>query len=276
MNYFILSLPRSGSSYLTSMLLKLGKKNFNFFLKIKPNYYELNKDGYYENTFVTLLNDQLIRLNYGLKYSFLYPPSYNIFKKPNNFNKSYSYDLDDTNVFIPKNYLNKLHDYTGFNWDVWGLSRMQQKKKWHKIYEKYNLKTFKEIKLSKIRFERKINALNDYVIKDPRFLLTFKYYNLKNFKIILINRDKNELLKSLRRHYGKNIFTKKYLPESKIVSNHFNHKIGYISYSEFCERYNSVKFFLKKKFKSRVLDVNFNRLIKLEKNTLNKINDFIK
>ena len=75
MNYFILSLPRSGSSYLTSMLLKLGKKNFNFFLKIKPNHYELNKDGYYENTFVTLLNDQLIRLNYGLKYSFLYPPS---------------------------------------------------------------------------------------------------------------------------------------------------------------------------------------------------------
>ena len=276
MNYFILSLPRSGSSYLTSMLLKLGKKNFNFFLKIKPNHYELNKDGYYENTFVTLLNDQLIRLNYGLKYSFLYPPSYNIFKKSNNFNKSYSYDLDDTNVFIPKNYSNKLYDYTGFNWDVWGLSRMQQKKKWHKIYEKYNLKTFKEIKLSKIRFERKINALNDYVIKDPRFLLTFKYYNLKNFKIILINRDKNELLKSLRRHYGKNIFTKKYLPESKIVSNHFNHKIGYISYSEFCERYNSVKFFLKKKFKSRVLDVNFNRLIKLEKNTLNKINDFIK
>jgi len=276
MNYFILSLPRSGSSYLTSMLLKLGKKNFNFFLKIKPNHYELNKDGYYENTFVTLLNDQLIRLNYGLKYSFLYPPSYNIFKKSNNFNKSYSYDLDDTNVFMPKNYLNKLYDYTGFNWDVWGLSRMQQKKKWHKIYEKYNLKTFKEIKLSKIRFERKINALNDYVIKDPRFLLTFKYYNLKNFKIILINRDKNELLKSLRRHYGKNIFTKKYLPESKIVSNHFNHKIGYISYSEFCERYNSVKFFLKKKFKSRVLDVNFNRLIKLEKNTLNKINDFIK
>jgi hypothetical protein len=276
MNYFILSLPRSGSSYLTSMLLKLGKKNFNFFLKIKPNHYELNKDGYYENTFVTLLNDQLIRLNYGLKYSFLYPPSYNIFKKPNNFNKSYSYDLDDTNVFIPKNYSNKLYDYTGFNWDVWGLSRMQQKKKWHKIYEKYNLKTFKEIKLSKIRFERKINALNDYVIKDPRFLLTFKYYNLKNFKIILINRDKNELLKSLRRHYGKNLFTKKYLPESKIVSNHFNHKVGYISYSEFCERYNSVKFFLKKKFKSRVLDVNFNRLIKLEKNTLNKINDFIK
>jgi hypothetical protein len=276
MNYFILSLPRSGSSYLTRMLLKLGKKNFNFFLKIKPNHYELNKDGYYENTFVTLLNDQLIRLNYGLKYSFLYPPSYNIFKKSNNFNKSYSYDLDDTNVFIPKNYSNKLYDYTGFNWDVWGLSRMQQKKKWHKIYEKYNLKTFKEIKLSKIRFERKINALNDYVIKDPRFLLTFKYYNLKNFKIILINRDKNELLKSLRRHYGKNIFTKKYLPESKIVSNHFNHKIGYISYSEFCERYNSVKFFLKKKFKSRVLDVNFNRLIKLEKNTLNKINDFIK
>lgn len=276
MNYFILSLPRSGSSYLTSMLLKLGKKNFNFFLKTKPNHYELNKDGYYENTFVTLLNDQLIRLNYGLKYSFLYPPSYNIFKKPNNFNKSYSYDLDDTNVFIPKNYLNKLYDYTGFNWDVWGLSRMQQKKKWHKIYEKYNLKTFKEIELSKIRFERKINTLNDFVIKDPRFLLTFKYYNLKNFKIILINRDKNELLKSLRSHYGKNIFTKKYLPESKIVSNHFNHKVGYISYSEFCKRYNSVKFFLKKKFKSRILDVNFNRLIKLEKNTLNKINDFIK
>ena len=275
MNYFILSLPRSGSSYLTRMLLKLGKKNFNFFLKIKPNHYELNKDGYYENTFVTLLNDQLIRLNYGLKYSFLYPPSYNIFKKPSNFNKNYSYDLDDANVFIPKNYVNKLYDYTGFNWDVWGLSRMQKKKKWHKIYEKYNLKSFKEIKLSKIRFERKIKALNDYVIKDPRFLLTFKYYNLKNFKIILINRNKNELLKSLRRHYGKNIFTKKYLPESKIVSNHFNLKVGYISYLEFCKRYNDIKIFLKKKFKSRILDINFNRLIKLEKNTLNKIYDFI-
>jgi hypothetical protein len=275
MNYFVLSLPRSGSSYLTGMILKLGKKNFKFFSKVKANHYELNSDGYNENTFVTLLNDQIIRLNYGLKYSFLYPPSYNVFKK-NNINKNYSYDLEKNNIIKPKNYLKNLYNYTGFSWDVWGLSRMTPNKKWYKIYKKYRIKNFKEILIAKNKFERKINSLNNYVIKDPRFLLTFDHYNFRNFKIILINRNKKELLKSLRKHYGKNLFTKEYLPGTRITSNHFNLKVGYMRYLDFYNRYQKIECYIKNKFKSKILTVNFEELINSKKKTLNEIRDFIR
>ena len=275
MNYFILSFPRSGSSYLADILIKLGKKNFNFFSKINMNSHELNPKGYNENTFVTLLNDQIIKLYYGSQYSFLYPPFKNISNKNVNLNVNFSYDLDKKNIYIPKNYLKNLYNFTGFSWDVWGLSRMTSKNKWYQAYKKHNLKNYNEILISKKKFENKLNSINNYIIKDPRLMFTLKHYNIKNFKILLLIRNKRDLLTSLRRHYGSRIFTKKYLPNSNIVCNHFNLKVGYLSYSEFYNRYMNFVRMIKKEFKSKILVIESKKLFNQEKKTICQIHSFI-
>tara|TARA_A100001015_G_scaffold319911_1_gene444460 strand:+ start:422 stop:1252 length:831 start_codon:yes stop_codon:yes gene_type:complete len=276
MNYFILSIPRSGSSYLADNLIKSGKKNFNFFSKINMNSYELNPKGYNENTFVTLLNDQMIKLYYGSRYSFLYPPFKNTSHKNINFNVNFSYDLDKKNIYIPKNYKKNLYSFTGFNWDVWGLSRMSSKKKWYQAYQKHNLKNYNDILIAKKKFENKLNSINNYIIKDPRFMFTFKHYNIKNFKILLLMRNKKDLLNSLRRHYGSRLFTKKYLPNSNIVSNHFNLKVGYLSYSKFYDRYIYFMKIIKKEFRSKTLVIDSKKLFNQEKKTIRQIHSFIK
>jgi hypothetical protein len=276
MNYLILSLPRSGSSYLADNLIKSGKKNFNFFSKINMNSYELNPKGYNENTFVTLLNDQMIKLYYGSRYSFLYPPLKKISHKNINFNVNFSYDLDKKNIYIPKNYKKNLHSFTGFNWDVWGLSRMSFKKKWYQAYQKHNLKNYKDILIAKKKFENKLNSINNYIIKDPRFMFTLRHYNIKNFKILLLMRNKRDLLNSLRRHYGSRLFTKKYLPDSNIVSNHFNLKVGYLSYSKFYDRYINFMKIIKKEFRSKTLVIDSKKLFNQEKKTIRQIHSFIK
>ena len=64
-----------------------------------------------------------------------------------------------------------------------------------------------------------------------------------------------------------NLFTKKYLQCIRIISNYFNLKIGCMRYLDLYYRYQEVEYYIKNKFKSKILTVNFEELINSKKNT---------
>jgi hypothetical protein len=99
-NVAVIGTPRSGSSFLARTLVDLGFKLPDLGEEVIMNSSSFNPQGYFESTTVNLLNDQLIRCKFGLKYSFLTPP------KVNNHSteiqqRNFSYDLDLNTVTIP-------------------------------------------------------------------------------------------------------------------------------------------------------------------------------
>lgn len=203
---------------------------------------EFNKSGYFENKFIALLNDQIIRMNYGEDCSNLYLPISNYRNRKNLKNLTYKYDLEGKTVYFPPNFLKKKKQYTGTDWDVWGISRMLPGHKWHKIFSKYKIRTAPEILKAIKKVKRIVNSSKKrLVLKDPRFVFTLQFFKFdkKQTKIIILRRQKKSVLKSIRRHFGKNMFYKKYINGPlKIVSNHFNYKIKYQSFSEYCKVHN--------------------------------------
>ena len=60
---------RIGTSMLTNLIISRYITNGHN-REMKKRSYEFNADGYFEDARLNLLNDQLIRLKYGHKYSF--------------------------------------------------------------------------------------------------------------------------------------------------------------------------------------------------------------
>lgn len=203
-----------------------------------------NADGYFEEIGLTLLNDQIIRLTFGAECSNLFLPN----TKTNSLTEStrratFHYDLDESTIRLPENFSDKVLDYTGTTWDVWGLSRMQPGQKWYKAYSKFGVSTGKAVVESIETYSRSINqSETPLVIKDPRLSLTLDEFSLdpcKN-KVIWLAREPEAVMNSMRKHYGKNLFTEETLPGiENCVSNHFNYRIGPQSFEQYQKIYNS-------------------------------------
>ena len=245
-NYFILSMPRSGSSMLSNILVDSGLTLFSFDQSIAMNSYEHNRDGYFEDVKLTLLNDQIIRAKYGLKYSFLYPPSNYTFKVLD-VGTDFKYDLTDETVTIPEDFSERVMYYTNNTWDVWGLTRMLPGKKWYKAYSKHGVSTVPSILKAIIDFKKILENTPGLLIKDPRMMFTFQEFSIVSPKIIFLRRSPKNVIESCRRHYGPYIFdvdaSYKNFP---YASNHFNLKAGRMSFATYQERYATFEKHIKK------------------------------
>lgn len=250
----ILSLPRCGSSLLTNLISSAG---YNVYTSENSELLKgsaFNPKGYFEDKTVTLLNDQIIRCVFGHEYSFLYMPNLDQIKSKFEFKtihpSDYSYDLDNDSVFFPENFIQKIKEYTGAEYDIWGLTRMIDDGKWNKCYSINRVKTYDEIvkKIDEISNDFNYKKENT-VLKDPRLNLTLPFFKFSDkTKFVFLTREKQECLSSMRRHYGKWLFTNNYLPNTDICSNYFNYKIKYQDFDYYYKTYNdSIDFILKDK-----------------------------
>lgn len=202
---------------------------------------DFNQGGYFEEVGLTLLNDQIIRILYGYQYSFLHAPD--VVGSPVKLSAScrpFKYDIDEASLEIPTDFLDKLSAYTGANWDVWGLSRMRRGGKWYQCYSKYGVSDLSGVLRTKKIYEKLINerSSSPLVVKDPRFGLTLGSFDFSlDTKLIYIRRAPEEILSSMRRHYGAGLFTKHCLPGTDYCSNHFNLKVPPQDYEEYYRRY---------------------------------------
>jgi hypothetical protein len=148
-------MPRAGSSATAKTLISLGAQLFQWSSGISQNTSEHNSSGYFEDSRLNLLNDNILRLAYG-DFSFL-NNSMNKATSPNvsfHFFESDSkepdfyYDLEDGFVEIPADYEENLLSYTGNTWDVWGLTRMRSGQKWHMAHSRTSTENFYSIQKS--------------------------------------------------------------------------------------------------------------------------------
>lgn len=272
----VVSLPRSGSSLVTQLIASAGYRP-SLFSENSFEAHEFNKHGYFEDVSFTLLNDQLIKLYYGNDYSFLYPPSYDDFKKgaesrEDKFPNGFEYDVDKTNVFIPKGFTKNVENFTGTDWDVWGITRMINGGKWEKCYSRNNMETKKKILKQKKRYKDMIDNANfNFVLKDPRIALSMPLYDFNGIKIVWIKRNGEDTMKSMRKHYGPRMFTENLIPGTKYVSNHFNLKVKHMAFNEYLTRYEkAIEYSLSR---HQHLIIEFDDLINLR--NVEKLEDFI-
>ena len=277
----IISKPRSGSSLVARLVQSAGFKAEKDIWsikgrKVKMNSSEFNKEGYNEDTQFTLFNDQIIRCLYGNDYSFLFAPSKSLLRKTNNIMtipQTFYYDLEKSFIYYPKNYLKRLQEIAEHNWDVWGLSRMYRGGKWAKAYTKAkcecsrNLnKRLEELKL----YFKKQGPNSKRYLKDPRLIFSiFGFLNeikQSKVKILFVNRNKLGLLRSMRRHFGKRLFSKKSIDNTPFVSNHFNYKIKYQSYREYTESCNTAKKIIKRNVKN-FCEIDYDKIISKRKSS---------
>jgi len=274
----ILSLPRSGSSLLTNLITSCGY-NFSITKGRGSSFtaHEFNKGGYFEDVIFTLLNDQLIRLYFGLSRNFLNPPYFENFLETANRDRDklpsdFEYDVDKTNVIIPDNFNRNIQNLTGAKWDVWGITRMVNGGKWEKCYSKNGVDTKDKILKKLIFYKKQIeNPKKLLVLKDPRLAISMPFYHFSNIKIIWIKRKKEGVLKSMRRHYGPRLFTDKLINGTNFVSNHFNFKVPPIDFSDYVDRYENIIKYSVKRYPSLTID--FERLVHLE--DIDQLENFI-
>ena len=238
----VLSLPRSGSSAVGKSLNDIGIEHFTWENFINQNKSEFNKYGYWEDVGLNLINDNLIRYHFGLDSSFLYTK--NIEKKDEiKDNENFYFDLTKETVEIPEDYKKRIKFYTGHDWDVWGLTRMSKNKKWHQCYSTYNVHNSKSLLRTKDKYLKSLidkSASKHVFIKDPRLIFTINFWKFPKdlTKYIIIEREPKDLLKSIRNHYGSNLFTENNFENFNWVSNHFNYKVKYQSFKEYVDKYN--------------------------------------
>lgn len=271
MNLFIASSPRSGSSMLTNLL---SKSKFNLFKfpgsKLLTGSI-FNKSGYFEDIKLILLNDMIINSIYGYKYNFLFPPNTikNKISEKFDYYKSYK-----SNLFIPKNFLDNLKFYTNHNWDNWGISRMIKNGKWENCYSKFGVNNFNLIIKSINIFNNTIAKFENNIFKDSRMVFTLHKFKIPNLRVVVLRRrNKSEHIQSLRNHYGPNMFKKKFIKNTRFVSNHFNLKINYLNYQEFINRYEFFfKFICKKNF---FIEVFYEDLLNKDKKVICNLEKFV-
>lgn len=271
----IVSLPRSGSSALSQCLIDSNIHPFHSFNYIYQNRSELNKKGYHEDVGLNLLNDNLIRLRYGKEYNFIYNKNLSAdieIEKTNVF----EYDIHEETLEIPNNYSENLDFYTGHEWDVWGLTRMLKNQKWYRCYEKFKVESYKNIFCTKANYERMFleNSKNIQIfIKDPRLVYNFDLWNFpENSKFIVLNRDYEKVLDSMRNHYGSRLFTNKVFDGYKWNSNHFNYKVRPQKYENFISIYENYLNYIKNKVD--FFEINFDK--KLFSNQLVSLSKYLK
>ena len=233
-NIAIIGTPRSGSSFLTKLLVANGWSIPYDNDRIAMKSYSFNPDGYFESTQINLLNDQLIRATHGLEYSFLNPPPIDSLNQEENF----SYDLNEKTVEIPEDYLKNIFQYTGQSWDVWGITRMLPGEKWHEAYSRNNLASRVGISESKEKVKNYLSQSSGLVVKDSRLTFTLGEFDNVFDKVIILTREETGLVQSIRGHYGTRIFGGGgSFDKFDWVSNHFNYKLPGISYKQFAERF---------------------------------------
>ena len=291
--FLIVSPPRSGSSVLSQLLESAGyhspKISIGTESKIRIAPSEFNSAGYNEDTAFTLLNDQLIRLLYGQEYSFLHSPSALEIVAAmsatieSNSADSFYYDLDESTVVVPKEYLSRLQEIANHSWDVWGLSRMSASCKWYKAYSRHNLACGTDVHKSLIEFTSFLlseDVPSNIYIKDPRIIFAFPAYAsaLKNskFGIILINRDTQGLLKSMRSHYGNRLFTDQCIDNFSFVSNHFNYQVRPQAFADYLSAIDCSVGIIKK-LGVPLLEISYDKLMKNEfrQDQLSRLASFI-
>jgi len=279
-NIFIISQPRSGSSMLANLINNSGYKNFVSKNSALLTGSSQNKAGYFEDVKTILLNDSIIRALYGNEYSFLYPPP--IFKRVyNNTNylsgieNDFFYDINEETLYFPKGFEDNPSEYTGHDWDIWGLTRMVKGQKWYQCYSKFGVADKIGIMHTKLEIENTINTSDRLVIKDPRFSLTLEIFNFlsnKNNKFIFLTRSCSDVIASMQSHYGSKMFQPLYLPDSKYVSNHFNHMVGYIDYLKFSESYEFLRGIINP---NQRIDVTYEYILSKDENQIQKLESFL-
>lgn len=200
---------------------------------------EFNSHGYFEDAVLNLCLDNLIRFAFSDQNSFLY----NAGMRPDkhameeNLKSRYlvEYDLDESSVDLPDDYLANVEMYTGHKWDVWGLTRMQSNTKWHLAYSRAGVET-PEKALSKLQeIMAFVNQAELTFIKDPRLIYVLPLIKTQ-VRGVVIRRNPTEILRSMRNHYGPNLFTNKTYPNGW-VSNHFNYRVQPQEFDDFIDTY---------------------------------------
>ena len=237
-NLAIIGTPRSASSALAKILVSEGWSvpMFGDAPNMSPS--KFNTEGYFESTFLNLMNDQIIRARFGMDHSFLFPPEYSDVTKLG-ISEDFFFDLDDQSLDIPSDYLESIQLYTGEDWDVWGLTRMLQGGKWHQAYSARSLSSGVSLKASISDFNQYLNEEKGIVLKDSRLTFTLDLFNDSIEKVIVLSREDGGLTSSIRNHYGKNIFTLETHDPFPWVSNQFNYKVKPMSFDSYKSRYMS-------------------------------------
>jgi len=271
----ILGLPRSGTSMVCNLCIEAG---FDPYLSDDSKFFggsPFNEKGYFEEVRMTLLNDQLLRVFYSPEYSFLNPPSLSkrIHSSIEEINNDFEYDINEETLDMPKSYLKNLKDFTGKDSDVWGLSRMTKGERWYRGYESFGVNNLLGIKNYLSCYSDSISNKNK-VVKDPRLSLTYDLFNFENVKLIIVERDFNEIENSIKNHYGPGMFEQNYFQDIKWCSNHFNLKIKYCSKEKFRENYyQHLQRFINSGIESFKLD--YNKLITLDESHIKDLENFI-
>lgn len=237
----VLSTPRTGSSAFGKLLFESGFSQVPFDAVENSTASEFNQNGYFEDAGMNLCLDNLIRFSFNPRNSFLF----NSGMAPNkaemliNLERNFGieYDLDQDTVTIPANYPENIREFTGHDWDVWGLTRMHEGQKWHRAYSRADVQT-PEKALNKLHSCFSFLEESDSVfIKDPRLIYLLPLINTQ-IRGVIIKRNPAEILRSMRNHYGPNLFTEKVLHEDW-VSNHFNYRIQVQTFEEYFSIYES-------------------------------------
>jgi hypothetical protein len=269
-NVAIIGTPRSASSFLAKLIVMRGWQVPSYGDSTTMSASQFNPEGYFESTYLNLLNDQIIRSRFGTPHSFLYPPKIptldSEFSDPEFF-----FDLDEAHIDCPKDYLSNLKAYTGVDWDVWGLSRMIEGEKWHKAYSARKISSFEQVIRAISDFNTYLTNTDSLIIKDSRLTFTLDLFARGIDKVIILQREEAGLSASIRNHYGKNIFTQNRVMDFSWVSNHFNYKVGPMSFEDFSQRYEDFYMHIEKS--CNVLRVNQHRLS--EESTIRKIVNFV-
>lgn len=240
--FVVLSLPRSGSSAFSKILTELGVVPFSTNAGINSNAWEFNTAGYFEDTGISLLCDQLIRLvGVSKRKSFLNPPIYSDISKLNELellDKNFWYDITSESVQIPDDFEENLMAYTGNDWDQWGLTRMREGGKWFNCYSKIGVDKYEGIKERICEIRQMLTMSEGPVfIKDPRLAFTLHLFGLTNIKFLWVRREPNEVKSSMRRHYGPRLFTEVNYSGFDWVSNHFNYQVPGQDFNEYIANY---------------------------------------
>ena len=235
----IISTPRTGSSAMGQLLSDSGIDQVRLGEVENQSASEFNKGGYFEDSTLNLCLDNLIRFTHGLRNSFIFnrgmsPDRERMFSNLAS-NRYSSYDLDETSIELPTDYTERLRHYTGHDWDVWGLTRMSQGAKWFRAYSRAGVETGPKSYNKFVELGRKLESGQNTFIKDPRLVYLLPLMDHSK-PTVLVKRKPEHILKSMRNHYGPNLFTNKVL-QGDWVSNHFNYQIQQQDFDEFYSIY---------------------------------------
>jgi hypothetical protein len=237
----VLSTPRTGSSAFGKLLSESGITQASLDSFESQSASEFNPNGYFEDSELNLCLDNLIRFSFSDRNSFLFnsgmAPDKNLMENNLRANSSQGYDLNQDTIEIPQDYSANLKRYTGHDWDVWGLTRMQPNSKWYLAYSRAGVET-PEKALSKLQnIFTYLEQTDAKFIKDPRLIYLLPLINTR-IRGVIIKRNPVQILRSMRNHYGPHLFTKRRL-HSDWVSNHFNYRVQPQEFEEYLSVYRS-------------------------------------